>query len=670
MVISFTYTMLSAQSDATNEVRFSIEKFIENTEGTADYTDLYDQIENLLKNPININIATFETLLKIPLITPAKANTLIFHRTNYGNFQAIYELQQLEGFDIEYIKLILPFITINEIDNLKTFSKKEFWKNGQHELIAMGACKMERAKGYTLPDSNPNAYQGNPIREVMRYKGIFNNHLQLNITTEKDAGEAINFNRLFLSGGLLLKDMGKLKTLAIGDYQAAFGQGLTFGSGLAFGKSPFVLNMMRTQNGLRTYRSLNENEFLRGIGASVLLHKQIELTAFYSGKKIDGTAASDSAFIGDGFSSLVNTGYHRNINEINKQSQLGRHIIGGHLTSQIKGFEFGFTFTKTFFNQNIIAAQKPYQHYNFNGNRITNMGTDYKWFYKNFVLYGEFSFNEKMKNSSSVNGLLISLGKNLDLSLLHRHYAVSYQSSITNAIGEGSDNRNENGFYAGMSLVPTKGFKLNAYADLYKFNWYRYLVDAPSGGKDILLELQYSKRKSYSWYLRYRSENKQKNEEGTQMLNRMESNERTLWRFHIENIISNTFSLRNRIEYVQYKLQYGKTTRGFLMFQDIIMSPSRKIKVIGRLMYFDVQDYDARLYAYENDMLYSYSVPAFQNRGTRFYILLKYKLKRNIDIWTRFARTAYENISESGNGYDLINGNKVSELKIQVKWTL
>ncbi len=285
-------------------------------------------------------------------------------------------------------------------------------------------------------------------------------------------------------------------------------------------------------------------------------------------------------------------------------------------------------------------------------------------------MFGEISANEQFRNISSVNGLLLSLGKNLDLSLLQRHYDKGYKISITNAIGEFSDNRNEDGLYAGFSLAPLKGYKLNGYADLYHSPWYRYLVDAPSSGKDVMLELQFAKRKSYSWYLRYRSEVKQMNEEGVQHLNRMENNTRTQFRFHIEHNVSPQLSIRSRIEMVKYQLQFGKTTTGFMMFQDVNIALTRRLKMTGRLMYFDVQDYDARIYAYENDMLYSYSVPSFQNRGTRFYTLFKYKLKRNIDIWTRFARTSYENIDVIGSGYDLIAGSKATDIKIQLRWTL
>ena len=661
---------LNLRSQTEDDYRESLEKYIENTEGIADYTDLYDQIDVLAKQPININKADAATLTRLPLMSPEKINTLLAHRERYGAFQSVYELQQLEGFDIDYIKMLRPFISVEEVITLKSIRNPMFWKGGRHELISLSTYKFEQAKGYTMPDSNPNAYLGNAVREVLRYRGEINSRLQINFTAEKDAGEQLNAKAIFLSASLFFKNMGKLKALAIGDYQAAFGQGLTFGSCMAFGKSPFVLNIMRVQEGLKSYRSLNENEFLRGIGMTYQLARKTDLTCFYSGKKIDGTALQDSLALNDGFTSLISTGYHRNLNELNSKSVIGRRIFGTHITQQYKNLTLGLTGVQTFLESALIKGEKPYQLYNFAGTSITNLGFDYKWYYKNLAAFGEISSNENFKNTSFVNGLILSLGKQLDLSLLQRHYDKSYHGTITNAMGEGSDNKNENGLYVGFSLAPMKGYKLNAYADLYRFNWLRYQVDAPSGGKDFLVELQYAKRKSYSWYLRYRKEVKQMNEEGIQHLNRMENNSRQQMRFHIETIISPTLSLRNRVEWVQYQLQYGKTTHGFLMFQDVVMAATRNLKIIGRLMYFDAQDYDARVYAYENDMLYSYSVPSFQNRGTRFYILTKYKLKRNIDIWTRFSRTAYENLFMIGSGYDSIQGNKVSELKVQIKWTI
>ena len=87
-------------------------------------------------------------------------------------------------------------------------------------------------------------------------------------------------------------------------------------------------------------------------------------------------------------------------------------------------------------------------------------------------------------------------------------------------------------------------------------------------------------------------------------------------------------------------------------------------------MFFDTEDYNSRLYAYENDMLYTYSVPAFQNKGTRLFVLMKYKVSKNIDFWVRWSYTQYENVEIIGSGQDLIKGNKATDLKFQIRWVL
>ena len=91
---------------------------------------------------------------------------------------------------------------------------------------------------------------------------------------EKDPGEEFftgskkqGFD--FYSGHFFMKNFGVLKALAVGDYQAQFGQGLTFWSGLAFGKSADAIGIKRNAVGLRPYTSVDENRFLRGVATTV-----------------------------------------------------------------------------------------------------------------------------------------------------------------------------------------------------------------------------------------------------------------------------------------------------------------------------------------------------------------------------------------------------------------
>jgi hypothetical protein len=56
-----------------------------------------------------------------------------------------------------------------------------------------------------------------------------------------------------------------------------------------------------------------------------------------------------------------------------------------------------------------------------------------------------------------------------------------------------------------------KGFTFNGYFDLFRFPWLRSLVDAPSGGHEYLLRLDYAPGYKWGFYAQYRMENKQSN---------------------------------------------------------------------------------------------------------------------------------------------------------------
>jgi hypothetical protein len=91
------------------------------------------------------------------------------------------------------------------------------------------------------------------------------------------------------------------------------------------------------------------------------------------------------------------------------------------------------------------------------------------------------------------------------------------------------------------------------------------------------------------------------------------------------------------------------------------------LKVQMRFAIFDAEDYDTRIYAYENDVLYSFSVPAYYGRGTRFYINLNYKINRSISLWLRFAQTYFNDRDVISSGNDEINSNRRTEIKVQIR---
>ncbi len=648
-----------------DEIRLKIEKYIENQESEIDYTDLFDQLEYYMNNPINLNQNEFDKMYEFVLFSPQKIENLKLHIQQYGLLKNILELQEIEGFDYDFIQIILPFVTLKNDFSFDLF--KQYKQKKKHEIVNLFQTKMPKSQGYSPNDSHSNKYQGNQFRHVLRYQFLYNQFWSLQITAEKDAGEIYSEKINFFSANLSLKQYKNINSLIIGDYQAAFGQGLTFGSGLSFGKSPNSINIFRSFKPIRAYRSLNENEFLRGIAANIKLSKLLLFTTFVSYKKIDGTISNDSNETSDNFESLINIGLYRNDKEILKRRNIKEFIIGANLSYQFKNLKFGYTIVRNQFDKSRILDSFNLYQIHLNTNKIwANQGVDFRWNFKNTLFFGEITNHISNNSLSCVVGLISSINQ-IDVSLLVRDYSLKATPIYSNAFGENFNNINEKGIYLGTTFNITSKLKLNAYADNYYFPWLKYLIDAPSHGSDYLLELLYTKRKHFQNYLRFRLEQKQRNLSELSNQNIVLNTERKTFRYHSTYKISANFQGASRVEWVIFKNTLNKTFNGFTIFQDFHYSPSAKTKFSTRFQYFNSEDFNSRIYAFENDVPFSFSVPMFQNTGIRSYILIKQKINNSFSLWFRYAITKYHNIEKIGTGLDEINSNKVHDIKIQLR---
>ena len=85
-----------------------------------------------------------------------------------------------------------------------------------------------------------------------------------------------------------------------------------------------------------------------------------------------------------------------------------------------------------------------------------------------------------------------------------------------------------------------------------------------------------------------------------------------------------------------------------------------------RYALFRTDSYDTRLYTYENDILYAFSIPSFSGEGQRFYLNLRWKTKANINLYMKYSLTSYQDRNTISSGSNQIEGNRLSEFKFQV----
>ena len=81
----------------------------------------------------------------------------------------------------------------------------------------------------------------------------------------------------------------------------------------------------------------------------------------------------------------------------------------------------------------------------------------------------------------------------------------------------------------------------------------------------------------------------------------------------------------------------------------------------GRFAFYSTDGYNSRLYAYENDLLYSFSVPALYGKGIRAYFNLQQKFGTQFTLWLKFA-TTHQFAST------IVDSSTKSEVKFQVRY--
>ncbi|MEJ6796938.1 MAG: helix-hairpin-helix domain-containing protein [Flavobacteriales bacterium] len=644
--------------------------------GEVDLTALFDSFNELLERPLNLNSASEDELRALFFLNEIQLQALIKHREKYGDFISIYELKQIRSLDKETIHLMLPFVVVAEKQAVPRRNVLSVFDGGRNELWMRYQRQFQDQRGFLQNEDGETPFKGTADRLYMRYRYTKGNRFSLGITGEKDAGEEFftgsNPNGFdFYSGHLFYKNDGFIKRVALGDYHAKFGQGLVTWSGYAFGKSADINTAKRPTVGLKANTSADENLFLRG-GAITFGPEKLDVTVFYSRKKIDGNLAeaTDSLNLDiQEFTSIQNTGVHRTDNEIADKDGVIEEHIGANVTTILRGWKLGANVVRTKYDLNLNRNLGLYNQFEFSARENTAYSIDYGKVWKNLNLYGEAARSVN-GGTALITGLLASLNKQLSLSAVYRNYSRDFHSVLNNGFGETGGTKNEKGLFTGFSYKPNRRIKFTAYADRFTFPWLRFRTDAPSNGTEYLAQFTYKPSRSQEYYIRYRTETKEQNATGLESIIDFptEITKRSL-RFHAAWKPTAAFQLKSRLEFSQFSEQDQPDENGFLFYQDFIYKPQGKPYQISlRYAHFAMDSYDARIYAYENDLLYVFSVPPYFGKGSRIYAMTKFKIKRRVDLWVRWSQWFYNDRNSISSGNNEILSNRRDEIKIQVRW--
>ncbi len=663
--------LIAQQQDSTRaKIRSQIERSFNEVElGEDDNGEqLLLFLEELAANPVNVNSASIDRLLQVPGFNLKLAQALIQYRSAQP-LEQITDLMKVPGIGRVTFERMSAFVTIGgSTERFRAlYLNPDYWtQNLKPEYLIRYQQVLEEQEGYKRTEGE-GGYIGSAAKVYQRIR-VAGKHLQFNMTQEKDAGEpwggGLGFD--YTSAHLALKDNGRLKDFVIGDFALNMGQGLVMWNGGAFGKGREVVGTVgKNERGVRGYSSAQESGAFRGVAFTY--GGDVELTGFYSRRNFTASIVGE-----DSTRFPSSAGFHRTQSERDRRYNTGHTLWGGRVRAVHPYGIFGATYYGTRFDDYIVKGSALSAQYDFEGKNHSVAGLDYKGIFGQVLFFGEVARSEN-GGIGWVSGLETSLGSATDLSLLYRDYAKDFQSIYGAGFGEQSSApQNEEGFYIGLRHVLNRKTIIGLYADQYQFEAPISGIDQPSQGFDVLADIEWNPTQSMNTLVLFRMETKDKEQIFTNNEGREESrvydSKRISARIQLAYQQTRSLRWRTRFEQVWVPAAGGEEQQhGVLLYQDLRIQPNTKLKIDVRVTLFDTDSFDARVYQFENDLLYVLSNKALSDTGKRMYAVVNYEWSDNVELWLKYSVTQFQNTQVISSGLNQIIGDTRSDIGVQMR---
>ncbi|HPR31946.1 MAG TPA: helix-hairpin-helix domain-containing protein [Prolixibacteraceae bacterium] len=645
-----------------------LEKIAESSEYESEdeLESVFEEIEQQIHETVDLNTVARDGLDALPFLDEGQKDRLIAYRTQMGQIFSIYELSTLEGFDSETLGLLARFVRVEP--------KQE--NNGRdyvrHQINLGSAYTFEKAEGFKAENNKAPVFEGIEPRLYLKYRGEKGKQWSWGLLAENDPGEGFfdgNNPQGFdhYSGFASLNGTKALRKLIVGDFRIKTGQGLVFGSGYGLRKSVELPNIRHTGQGIRPSLYSGENGILRGIATEVAFNR-IKIAAFYSCQQSDATVSeTDEDGLPTVVTSLRTSGLHRTRNEITGEDALLVQTLGIHASYSRLYFSAGMGGGYTWLNCPLIPEDKIYASFYFRGEENFNISADCTVRFNRFTLFGEGAIS-RSGGGALLLGSEIFPSSRTRLHFLYRNYAKNFHTLSGNPFAEWSGVKNEEGLYTGIIVHPWAGIHLSAYYDVYRSPFLRYGSLLPVTGSDFSIQGTFQPQRETTLYVRLKREESNGIGPSGEIIRNDIRQITSRARFNIDHPIGKNLKIRFRAE-GSSSIKGDSMNTGWLLLINLgYNSPSGWISCNGRIAWFNAGNYDARIYTYENDVPFGFSIPSFYRNGLRFYLNIKLSLSQKLSLWIKIAQSRYFDQTSVGTGYSTIEGAHKSDVKVYLRY--
>ncbi len=543
----------------------------------GDLENLTEELRELSTNKININQATADDLQRLRFLSDVQIDALL----NYVNkhpMNDISELQLLPCLRDYEIRDLSYFLTAEPVMQQDKVYPREVFHFAKHETTLR------------LDARNIESYSPDPIYAQLRYRFNYRNQVMAGVTVQHSAGQS--WSQIRYGGYVQLNHIAPhLKTLVLGNFEAQFGEGLVLGSAVHRGKSSYLMASSNGVEGIRKYSSVSDSyDYLHGAAATLTFGK-VDLSVLYSLRK--------------------------------EKDSLLHHVVGLNATYRHDRFKVGLT-----------ALEQIYR----TDSTQTVLGLNARYNLGRWDFFGEAAtcYDASAAHRATLPrwgwgilaGARLTPLDGLGLLMLYRYYSPSFESRYAYSFAETSAVTDENGFYLGTEIRLVPRWRFSLYGDAFRFADVQYGIPYPSNGFDIMAQADYEPRETMNMFWKIRAKRK---------------------------ALKNTYSLRYQFNWnsggwhlcsgLDGSLVKGDTTAltwGVSVFQDIHYTFRQvPITLQLRLQGFDIRQWDNRIYLYENDVLYGFSIPAVYGRGGRCYLNMRYRITDYLSLYFRVSETVY-----------------------------
>lgn len=569
---------------------FSLEDILEDIynelseEGEVPLEEVQEELLELASYPINLNQTTADELSKLRFLSDEQIDAILLYQYQHP-FQDIYELQLIDCLKDYEIRNILPFVEVKPTPypSLKLGEKMYF-----REVVHYAKHEMT----LRMDARNIEDFEGDPMYGKLRYRFNYRNRVQAGVSVLRRQGDKAieqEGDRWDYGGYIQLKDIGPMKTIVAGNYQASFGYGLVVGSPFKRGKSAYIQSTATTDEGLKKYSSVGDSyNYFHGVGATARLSRWADVSAFYSLRR--------------------------------GKEEAWQHVVGVNATGRWNRLKVGVTAVETIEATSSQFIERSQASYSLEAKRREAkgaMGVNARWNMGKVDIWGEVATSHGNKwGVGVITGVRYRPISDVNLLAIYRYYSPEFDNVYANSLCSWSRMKDEHGGYLGVEYNRLKNWQLSAFGDVWKT------------GFETMAQADFIPQKNYRMHTRFRV--KRKDEKDTYSLR---------WNMVYE---FGQWKMKTQADGNMVQAE-GEWTYGWSVLQDVeYRFADVPIVLQLRAQAFDAREWNNRVYIYENDVLYAYAIPFVYGLGGRFWLNARYKINDIFSVYLRVSETIYQ----------------------------